>query len=198
MNRKEENMRKTILSEKDYNLFYKSIVFGIIDDSVKVAIRGAYRDVCRTITGFSKHPNHNEIYNDAKDVLEKELNKLIATEISEQQEFDKWHKECCDKLITIFKNQKFYYGQAQKWINMSLKNLSMLEHELVEKNYEFFHIPIDNYIIEATGEKTSVAWSRMEDYKEYIQYQEKFRNKYEGIPLDNEFKLWLEATRNIK
>ena len=191
-------MKKTILSEKDYNIFYKSIVFGIIEEPIRAAIKGAYRDVCRTITGFSKHKDHDLIFSKAAKVLEKEIKLLTTIEMVSQEEFDKWHKECCDKLIEAFGSQKFYYGQAQKWINMSLKNLSMLEHKLVENNYEYFHIPIDNYIIDITKEKTSVAWSRIIDYKEYIEYQNKFRNKYIGIPLDNEFKLWLEATRNIK
>lgn len=189
-------MQKTILSEKDYNTFYKSIVFGIIDEPIKASINAAYRDVCRTITGFSKHKNHDEILNNATLVLENEIRKLVEKEMSNQSEFDKWHKKCCNKLIEAFENQKFYYGQAQKWINMSLKNLSMIEHNLVEKNYEFFHIPIDNYIMDITNEKISVAWSRIIDYKEYIEYQINFRNRYKGIPLDNEFKLWLESKKH--
>ena len=122
---------------------------------------------------------------------------LLTKIIKEQSDFDKWHKECCDKLIKTFDKQLFTYGQAQKWINMSLKNLSMLDHQLIEKQYEFFHVPIDNYIVDITGIKISVAWSRISNYDEYIEFQNKFRDTYEGIPLDNEFKLWLKATRNV-
>lgn len=190
-------MNKTILSEEDYNLFYKSIIFGNIDDPIKVAIKCAYRDVCRTITGFSRNENHNAIYSNANSVLYKEIKTLLTRYNINQYEFDKWHKNCCDKLISTFENQKFYYGQAQKWINMSLKNLSMIEHKLVENQYEFFHVPIDNYIIDITGIKLSVAWSRIFNYDEYLNYQNEFRKHYKGIPLDNEFKLWLEASRKI-
>ena len=190
-------MKKTVLTECDYNLFYKSMIYGNIEDPVRASIRSAYRDLCRTITGFSKIENHNEIFDNAVDLLYEEINLLLSKTITEQDDFDRWHKNCCDKLINVFATQKFYYGQAQKWINMSLKNLSMIEHKLVENQYEFFHIPIDNYIIEITGMKTSVAWSRISDYNEYIEYQNNFRNIYNGIPLDNEFKLWLKATRNI-
>ena len=153
--------------------------------------------MCRTITGFSKNEEHDNIFNNALRLLYTEINSLLSKTIKEQSEFDKWHKECCDKLIKTFEKQLFSYGQAQKWINMSLKNLSMLEHKLVERQYEFFHIPIDNYIIEITGMKISVAWSRLSNYDEYIEFQKKFRNSYNGIPLDNEFKLWLKATRNV-
>ena len=186
-------MVNTVLTENDYNLFYKSVIYGNIDDSISASIKSGYRDVCRTITGFSKNKNHNNIFNNATKLQYDEISLLLSKTISKQDDFDNWHKNCCDKLIKVFENQIFYYGQAQKWINMSLKNLSMIEHKLVEKQYEFFHIPIDNYIIDITGLKTTVAWSRLSNYDEYIEYQNKFRNTYNGIPLDNEFKLWLKA-----
>lgn len=190
-------MRSTVLTENDYNLFYKSIIYGNIEDSISTSIKSAYRDVCRTITGFSKHKNHNNIFNNATQLLYNEIALLLSENITNQEDFDKWHKNCCDELIKVFEDQSFYYGQAQKWINMSLKNLSMIEHRLVKKQYEFFHIPIDNYIINITGIETSVAWSRISDYDEYIDYQNKFRNKYNGIPLDNEFELWLKVKSRI-
>lgn len=190
-------MNKTTLTENDYNMFYKSVLYGNITNPIKISIKSAYRDLCRTITSFSKNPKHNIIYNNAVDLLYDEINLLINKKINNQNEFDRWHKECCDKLINVFENQLFYYGQAQKWINMTLKYISMFEHKLVENQYEFFHIPIDNYIIEITGLKITVAWSRISNYDEYLEYQERFRNKYIGIPLDNEFKLWLKASKNV-
>lgn len=190
-------MQNTVLTESDYNLFYKSIIYGNIEDSISTSIKSAYRDVCRTITGFSKCKDHDTIYDDATKLLHDEISCLSTQNITNQDVFNEWHKNCCDKLIKKFKNQRFCYGQAQKWVNMSFKNLSIIDHKLVEKQYEFFHIPIDNYIINITGIKTSVAWSRISDYNEYIDYQEQFRNKYEGIPLDNEFKLWLKVKKNF-
>lgn len=189
---------ETVLTEKDYCTFYKSVIYGDINsDIIYIAIKSSYRDVCRTITGFSKNEKHDLIFEKAVKTLYNEINKMLSTKITKQFEFDMWHKECCDKMIESFDKQKFYYGQAQKWINMTLKNLSMLEHKKVKKQYEFFHIPIDNYIVEITGDSLSTAWSRLDDYEEYLMYQNNFRNKYDGIPLDNEFKLWLKATRNV-
>jgi hypothetical protein len=41
------------------------------------------------------------------------------------------------------------------------------------------------------------AWSKLNDYCEYLEYQNWFRNKYPSdIPLDKEFYLWLEAEKN--
>ena len=68
-----------------------------------------------------------------------------------------------------------------------------MDYSLVEHHYEFFHVPIDNYIINITNIKLSVAWSRISDYEEYIKFQKAFSDKYNGIPLDEEFRLWLDA-----
>lgn len=193
----ENKTKKTILTEKDYNDFYKIILFGKIENPINTSVKRAYRDLCRTIVGFSKNYNHDKILNNAIKLLNKEIQRLIYSKIEDQDDFDNWHKKCCDELIITFENQKFYYGQAQKWINMSLKYLSMIDHESVEKNYEYFHVPIDNYIIDISEIKTSVAWSRITDYSEYLDWQRKFRTMYLGNPLDNEFKLWLKVAMNV-
>ena len=49
-----------------------------------------------------------------------------------QEKFDKWHEFACKRLIT-FSNDILTYGQAQKWINMTLKNLSMIDHRIYLK-----------------------------------------------------------------
>ena len=100
-------------------------------------------------------------------------------------------------LIQTFGNQKLFYGQAQKWINMSLKNLSMLNHSKVNSFYEYCHIPIDNYILEETGYKFNTSWSRIDNYHDYLIFQEWFNNNYKGIPLDEEFKLWINHKNKV-
>lgn len=191
-------MKKSVLTEKDYNLFYKGALYGKIDDSLKTSIRVAYRDLCRTIRGFSQNIKHDEIFTNATKIIYQEVSTLLSKDIYDQDEFDIWHKRCCDNLIKTFETQEFYYGQAQKWINMCLKYLSMLDHSLVENHYEYFHVPIDNYIVDTTGIKLYVAWSRLDDYNEYLKFQKSFRRLYDGIPLDNEFKLWLKAARYVE
>jgi hypothetical protein len=190
-------MKKTILNENDYNLFYKSIIFGDINNPISASIKSAYRDVCRTITGFSKKENHSQIFKEAYNILYNEINKLLKSNFKTQEEFDIWHKNCCDELIESFGSQIFYYGQSQKWINMSLKNLSMLSHDLIIKIYEYCHVPIDNYILNAVDYSFGTPWSRINNYDKYLEFQSFFRKKYNGIPLDNEFKIWLKETRNV-
>ena len=190
-------MKNTILTEDDYLQFYKAILYGKIDDVVFSSVKASYKDLCRTITGFAKEENHDQIYESSVKYLVEQIKSLLNITLKTQDEFDSWHKQCCDNLIDIFKPQKFYYGQAQKWINMSLKNLSMLNHKMVKNNYEFFHVPLDNFIFKETGKKTSVSWSKINDYEEYLHYQIWFRKTYDGIPVDIEFKMWLKASRNI-
>ena len=188
-------MEKTKLTEKDYNEFYKTMLYGNLSDPLKSAIKSAYRDVCRTITGFSKNPSHDEILSGAKNKMCSIVKELLNQNIDGQSSFDEWHKWACDSLIKCFKGQKFTYGQAQKWVNMTMKYLSMFDYKQVEKVYEFCHVPIDNYIIEIVGVKFDTAWSRVESYEKYLEFQELFRNKYKGIPLDNEFYMWINASK---
>ena len=45
----------------------------------------------------------------------------------------------------------------------------------------------------------SKPWSKLNDYNEYLKYQDWFRNKYKNeIPLDAEFHLWLEEARKSR
>lgn len=78
---------------------------------------------------------------------------------------------------------------------MSLKYLSMIDYSLVENHYEYFHVPIDNYIVDITNIRLSTAWSRINSYETYLNFQKLFTDKYPGIPLDEEFRLWLDAKK---
>ena len=79
---------------------------------------------------------------------------------------------------------------------MTLKYLSLFDHEKVEKVYEYCHMPIDSYIIEAVGEDFKTKWSKIESNEQYFNYQKMLRNKYENkILLDVEFYMWINEKR---
>lgn len=169
------------------------------DDLIELAMTKAYRDLMRTITGFSSNKNNNKIKTNARICIKEYINKTINSNITKQEEFDKLHREACNKLIEKFEEQFFTIGQAQKWINMSFKYLHLLEYEDIENIYEFCHVPIDSYILNVTNYQMSKPWSKLNDYNEYLQYQEWFRNKYnKEIPLDAEFQLWLEEAKKVR
>ncbi len=184
-------MKKSILKKDDIDKFYQYVYFGDINNELDMAIKRAYRDFNRTLSGFANIENHKEIFNSAVKILNEEIIWLINSKISTQNEFDNWHKMTCDKLKKSFLNQKFHYGQAQKWINMTLKYYSMLKPQKVECVYEFFHVPIDRYIIHCTNYAFDCAWSKIDEYDKYLDFQKWFRNTYKGIPLDVEFRIWL-------
>lgn len=190
-------LKKTILTEADYNEFYKAVLYGKIEDPLFTAVPVAYRDMCRTIRGFAKNPDHDQIFRSCEQVIYDEIERMIKWNgKSSQDMFDKWHESTCKRLI-LFSTDILTYGQAQKWINMTLKYLSMFDHKQTEKVYEFFHVPIDNYIIKATNYKFTSAWSKINSYEEYIDFQRWFRNHYDGIPLDVEFNMWLTEGKGI-
>lgn len=84
-----------------------------------------------------------------------------------QEEFDKWHDNVCVCITACGEssdalacrqpekqeNKKFYYGQAQKWLNMTLKYMILLNVEEVCSVRDLLHVPIDQYILKAAAEK---------------------------------------------
>lgn len=96
-------------------------------------------------------------------------------------EFEKWHKDICEKLCGengiysdvchAYGDDTFSYGNAQKWVNMSLKYLCILYEiykeynkesictfcdkygEKIKKYEKDFHVPVDSYIIKAVYDK---------------------------------------------
>ena len=167
-----------------------------VDDIVTLAMNKAYRDLMRTIRGFSYNPEHDFIISNARQTLHTSITAMLFSEVNTQSEFDEIHKTACYDLIESFKGQIFTVGQAQKWINMTFKYLHLLDYPDVQKLYEYCHVPIDSYILNITKYTMSKAWSKLNDYHEYLDYQYWFRNQYPNdIPLDKEFYLWLEAAK---
>ena len=156
----------------------------------------AYLDLCRTIkfNGASKET--------AGDLRKQCQNKIVEQfrnlDISKTS-YDKWHEELCDKIVDTYAPAGiiFNYGQAQKWVNMTMKYLLLLRNRKAQSLEKHFHIPIDSYIIEDVREDVYVdgiePWSQMEKGK-YIEYQGKLldyvKKKGYGSPLEWEAESW--------
>lgn len=153
-------------------------------------------------------------------------------------DFTEWHKNICNKLVNGDKeyigfdnsydnlskqhNEEFYeldkdhpqyftIGNAQKLINMTLKNLYIITtvSSLCEGNekaqewcdkfswiYDInLDIPIDSYILNYTDIK-KVTWSKISDYKDYKENQETIRKNLKTI--DDECPRWIEIAYNEK
>jgi hypothetical protein len=204
--RKEEKItKKSILTKKDISNFWKRLYLGDDPDIMDSCIKRAYRDFNRTMHGIGKKQNPDRYYK-INWFMRLTINQIYDKQFKNQSDYDIWHEKKCMELIDEFhKIYKFkiHIGQAQKWINMSLKYLyasRYLKDQVFEDNYSFFHIPIDNIIQEKLVKhkipKLKTSWSRIATYHEYFDYQKLVRKKFEQeIPMDVEFKLFNDMKR---
>lgn len=211
MSKIKDDIMKTEV-DKDILDFLKAIYFGDFTDPLIAASSRAYRDMNRTIR-FNGLPNHDRILLREKvnDIFKTEISKLNSDIITSQDEFDSWHHSVSDKIKSLYldknldKKIKFTYGHAQKWINMTIKYLYMLEADSFDDVFEFLHIPIDNYVFDIASDSLGIArpklpWSKWDDYEGmYLHYQHLIREKIAiGTPLRWEFRYWLKAARNVE
>lgn len=194
--------------DKDILDYLKAIYFGDLIDPLKAANSRAYRDMNRTIR-FNGLPDATRLALREKvnAVFDTELTKLKSDSITSQDEFDAWHHSVSDKIKKLYLDEgvKLTYGHAQKWINMTIKYLYMLEANSFDGVFEFLHIPLDNYVFDIARDllgiaRPKVAWSSWDNYDEqYLCYQNLIREKITtGTPLRWELRYWLKVARNIE
>lgn len=143
-------------------------------------------------------------------------------------DFDDWHKAKCEEIKEKINGnyetvnnsdekileESFTIGQAQKWVNMTLKYLWLLDalpKNICEKD---LHNPIDSYIIEiaydnknkfenALGleEKPEESWSKLSKYEDYFKIQKAIRKAIKTnatnktIPIKWESLAWIEVAK---
>ncbi|MHB0988051.1 MAG: hypothetical protein ACYC3P_05205 [Bellilinea sp.] len=191
------------LTRTDYENYLVYLYFGSDQDLLKVCINRAYRDFNRTMHGFGKFEKAGQLYDAAVILLKESLDSLksLASINSMTAEiFDNWHKTTCEKIISLFDEKGFhlFVGQAQKWVNMTLKYIFTIGEQRIEGfnfSYPFCHVPLDNVLLEQLERydfpALNCAWSRLDNYDEYLQRQNWFRQKFTLAPMDVEFMLWL-------
>jgi hypothetical protein len=125
----------------------------------------------------------------------------------DQETFDKWHKDACDKLIALderwkqknYPKKKFItitYGHAQKWFNMTSKYAyayglgagHSVDVKPLENYHKYAHAPIDSYILKELG-VSGINWTQISSYDKYMEIQ----NKFKGVRLDAELRMWDKA-----
>lgn len=206
MRKMSDKIEKNIVSvDEDILKFLKAAYFGDFSDCYKAACNRAYRDMNRTIRfGELSSNDREDLKKEVKEKLKDEI-KDNLNKISSQEEFDDWHEKVCDQIKEIYKEKgiTLTYGQAQKWINMTIKYLYVLEAKTFDGVFEYLHVPIDNYVLDIAKEELGVerikeAWSKLDVYEEYLKYQENIKEKIGEIaPLRWEFRNWLKAAKNI-
>jgi hypothetical protein len=195
------------LTQKDDYEFLCRLYFSDSKDYLLSCIKRAYRDFNRTMQGFGSHPDRVSIHKKAVETLVHEINELKTQKDHSQEIFDFWHKKTCIELAKCYTPHmsfRFRIGQAQKWINMSLKYILILRDRVLgfEKWFPYIHVPIDSIIIERLEEGDygvkpeqffKCAWSRIDDYDgEYMNVQRWVRDYFPNEwPILVEFFLWM-------
>jgi hypothetical protein len=184
---------KSIINASTRENFYIRLYFNANKEFKLAGIRRAYLDFSRTLFREKETVKERKTKRAETEmfILEK-LEKIIKVSINNQAEFDIKHKELTKNLVNYW--NKLSIGQAQKWINMSLKYWLLFGNERVhsiEKNAKYFHIPIDRFIQEKMfPDLKHSAWSKIELYSEYFKYQTNYREKSNEIPIVAEFQLF--------
>ena len=175
--------------------FLAILAFNETKDTMEAACIRAYRDMCRTIRRtdgykFSALSANTKIAMRiaVSQTIKKRLSRMEITNL-DQNYFDNWHKKTCETIKNVFAKKigngwKLSYGQAQKWLNMTLKYLYVLSYNFTPNQLACFHAPLDSYIFEVAQNQLSIRkpskdWSKM-DYKEYMDYQRKIREHMTG------------------
>ena len=147
---------------------------------IRICAEKAYLDWNRTITfnemateidkaGFQKE-GCSKIVEGISKVLVHEGLKSVSGQEAVQKWFDEIHKEICSELLSFANSCKisdnsedlllnligekgFYYGQAQKWLNMTFKYLVLLGIDDLSSLKACLHVPVDRYILKAAAGK---------------------------------------------
>lgn len=209
--------------DEDTLEFLKFSYFGNLTNLIEAAVNRAYRDMCRTLNLKDiSEAIISKLKEEVKVIFENENKKHILNNIKNQDDFDTWHRGLCDKIIKKSKKIEKYkinkesnkkkiqltYGQVQKWVNMTIKYLYILDEKIFDSIFDFLHIPADKYIFDGVKDELEIdapttAWSRWDNYDEYLRYQNDIRKKLKEekkdiSPLRWEFKTWLEKAQEDK
>lgn len=188
--------------------FYRVCLFGSESNVYKAAADRAYRDLCRTIKFKDKDnkDKNNECRNSVNELIVEKIKNLSD---ANQGAYDKFHFELCEKIIEEYRKRdvaELTYGQAQKWVNMTMKYLCVLsegnftgEFEWLGRFYPYLHVPIDSIILDKIAEARfpninldkNLSWSKIDKYEFYLEIQKNLRISLTAMsPMDWEFDVW--------
>ena len=186
-------------SPADQAKFLLRLYFGAGDDALARVIDRAHQDLSRTVHGIGDYP-------DARPQAIVELANALQhlsgnAAITTQDEFDGWHRKTCEALCSAYAAAgyaRFTVGQAQKWLNMTLKYVFVFGEAYLPGYagfYRFCHVPIDNILLDTRAfaglNSFKERWSRIVDYEDYLAFQFAVRERFpEWAPLAVEFWAW--------
>ena len=193
--------------DKDILDFLKAVFFGSIECPIAAASHRAYRDLNRTIR-FGEMPQEQRdgLRSKVTSHFKQEIPAMAEHGVHSQESYDEWHCQLCNEIRLLYRNSgvEFHIGQAQKWVNMTMKYLYICGAYSFKGIFQYLHIPIDNYVFTVAEKELhipqpKVRWSRWDSYDtQYLAYQKELRLRICGLsPLRWEFKFWLQEARQV-
>lgn len=189
--------------------FWHRAYFNLEKGYLRACIDRAYLDFCRTI---DRKKYQNKEWKEIKEklalILLREI-QIMLTKTMDQEEFDQWHHHAMLHLISmddidmlISHNNYLTFGQAQKWVNMSLKYIYAVGDKYIPNacvNSALYHIPIDSIIQKKLEEygvpPLDIAWSKLNTMWDYEVFQRKCRSTFpKRILIDVEMDLFNEIS----
>jgi hypothetical protein len=206
------------LSQDDWDEFIAVCYFGgrREGDWLDRCIGRAYLDMCRTLYGMAAFSHSHPEWKPAMTTLLKQRLALLAERTDwTADSFDAWHEGSVAALQTtsdglrygrtgavgISQEHGFMVGQAQKWINMSIKYAVALGEQRVpgfQHVYSVAHAPLDRVVLGILAHEgkhpIDTVWSKIDNYGKYMECQRCIRALYPGeTALEAEYRIWLQA-----
>lgn len=171
------------------------------------SLRKAYLDATRRRAYNTLIPENEDALKKASEDAEISGGQILRDRIltlleGGVEEFETWHKETCSEVKKAYEGVKkngkelFSYGNAQKWVNMTLKYIYLLyglyqafspecrfcrEYgSAIEKYAREFHAPADSYIVKELGLNKVSVWSKWNDNKEVKAWSKWSGNEYDN------------------
>ena len=179
------------------------------EPDVDCCIHSAYLDLSRTLKGMAAFVAAEAWYRFTATCLRSQLKALTDHSRWSRKEFDVWHRTTTFQLIETAATAGFplTVGQAQKWINMSIKNGIALGGRLnpsLSCVYDVAHVALDRVVLGELRRESWMPsgllqgpWSKLENYEDYMQCQRLIREHLPGIPVEEEFRLWQKGRTGV-
>jgi len=208
MSQDNETLHTRKVSREEWNGFVALARLDGPGDGLNRCIQSAYLTMNRTLVGIAKSPNADDWRRSMTDCLREKLAALTCRPTWNQDEFDTWHRDTASRLVQTAENPDFDFtvGQAQKWINVSIKNAVALGDRLMPSLscvYDVAHVALDRIVLGELRRRDWMPrrllqgpWSQLTDYGEYMMCQRLIRENLPGIPLEEEFHIWEEGRRS--
>ena len=156
-------------------------------DVMSMIIERAYRDATQqgAFNTFLTDDNKDAAGRAYQAGVELIKEKLCGSQPPQINDYNTWHADFCQSIVERYKSKQlehFTYGNAQKWVNMTMKYIMILVDiiravddtdvatefmnkygSLIDTYRTDLHVPVDSYIIKAVWEDEGIKLPLIED-----------------------------------